>query len=161
MPKIIKVQKKHMPSVRFIGKPYSHEDGINGYGHRWGEWFQHGWFDQLETLGKVEGIEDGYIGFIHCSNYWIGMFVPLGTEVPDGFSHFDIPAGDVGVCWIHGNSDDGSIYNMHTQCRDALRENGMSNFKEDAAFFERYVCPRFTDPDENGDVILDYAVYLA
>ena len=28
-------------------------------------------------------------------------------------------------------------------------------------FFERYVCPRFTTPDENGSVILDYGIFLA
>jgi hypothetical protein len=26
--------------------------------------------------------------------------------------------------------------------------------------FERYNCPRFTEPDENGDVILDYGILL-
>ena len=30
--------------------------------------------------------------------------------------------------------------------------------KEDDWCFERYNCPRFTTPDEKGNVILDYAL---
>jgi len=166
MAEIINVCKEHIPAIRFIGKPYTHEDGAaSGYGHRWDEWFQNGWFDKLEALGEVEGTERGYMGFIRCPHYWIGMPLPPGTEVPEGFSHFDMPAGDVGMCWIYGNADDGSIYHMHDACREALREKGMGAFKKEdtcqSFFFERYVCPRFTQADEQGNVILDYGIYLA
>ena len=32
--------------------------------------------------------------------------------------------------------------------------------KENDWCFERYNCPRYTTPDENGNVILDYAVSI-
>ena len=169
MAEIINVYKELIPPVRFIGKCYTHEDGQGcGYGHRWDEWFGNGWFDVLEGLGKIEGIEDGQLGFIRGipehGGYWIGMFLPPGTEVPDGFASFDLDEGHVGVCWIKGPENDGSIYGMHEQCLQALREKGMGDFlgggPEPAFFFERYVCPRFTHADEQGNIILDYGVYL-
>ena len=32
--------------------------------------------------------------------------------------------------------------------------------EDTALFFERYVCPRFTEPDEAGRVIVDYCFYV-
>jgi len=169
MAKIVNVCREHIPAVRFIGKRYTDNDRVDGgFGYLWGEWFQNGWFDKLEALNQIEGIENGYMGFMRCYpdfDYWIGMLLPPDTEVPEGYSYFNIPAGDVGVCWIQGNEDDGSIYNMHGVCLDTLRKKGMGEFKIDetsrAFFFERYNCPRFTSPDKNGNIILDYGIYLA
>lgn len=30
----------------------------------------------------------------------------------------------------------------------------------DSWYFERFVCPRYTEPDEFGKVIMDYCIYL-
>lgn len=96
--------------------------------------------------------------------YWIGMFFPVNTNVPEGFDYIDISESDIGVCWIKGKEDKG-IYAMHGACISEFQENGMGNFRGDdknrAYYFERYNCPRFTEPDENGDVILDYGIYLS
>jgi len=66
---------------------------------------------------------------------------------------------------IQDSEDDGSIYNMHEVCLGTLRKKGMDEFKIDetsrAFFFERYNCLRFTSPDKNGNIILDYGIYLA
>ena len=169
MPQIINTFKEHLPPVRLIGKRYTAADQIEGgYGHLWGEWFQNDWFGTLEALGEAPNTENGYLGFMRCGpnpEYWIGMFLPPETPVPEGFTFLDIPAGDVGVCWIKGAEHDSGIYHMHDQCVAALTENGMGDFKKDdtgrAFFFERYNCPRFTTPDEDGNIILDYGIYLA
>ena len=96
--------------------------------------------------------------------YWIGMFLPAGTAVPEGYESVDLEAGDVGVCWSRGRADDGSLYGMHGACERALGEKGMGDFRkaEDgrAYFFERYNHPRFDERDEQGNVILDYGIYL-
>ena len=42
---------------------------------------------------------------------------------------------------------------------EAIRAKGMTRF-EDNWCFERYQCPRFTAPDENGNVILDYGISI-
>ena len=168
MPEIIKVQREHLPALRLIGKRYTDVDRENGsFGHKWGEWFQKGWFAVLEQLGEAKEIENGYLGFMRCYpnfEYWIGMFFPPGTVAPDGYDFIDMDEGDVGVCWIQGKGDDGSIYGMHDKCLETLRENGMGEYRKSedgrSYFFERYNCPRFTQNDENGNVILDYGIYL-
>ena len=175
MAEIIKVYKEHLPALRFIGKRYTNADrgSDGGYGCKWAEWFQNGWFEALEKLGEAKNIENGYLGFMRCNGsdcensfeYWIGMFCESGTEVPKGYDFIDLDEGNVGVCWIKGKENDGSIYCMHDECIAKFQENGMGNFKGDsenrACFFERYNCPRFTEKDEQGDVILDYGIYLA
>ena len=43
---------------------------------------------------------------------------------------------------------------------DLMKEKGWKIAKN-TWFFERYDSSRFTIPDENGEIILDYGVYLA
>ena len=54
---------------------------------------------------------------------------------------------------------------MNDECIAKLEENGMRDFKSDENnreyIFERYNCPRFTEKDEQGNVILDYGIYLS
>ena len=169
MPKIINVLKEHQPAVRFVGKRYTDADRADGgFGHKWGEWFQNAWFELLEQIGEAKGIEHGYMGLMRCCpdfEYWIGMCLPTGTDVPDGFEYMDLAEGDIGVCWIQAKEGDASIYGMHDQCIEKFRENGMDKYRVDdrgrAFFFERYNSPRFTDRDEQGNIILDYGIYLA
>lgn len=168
---IIKVYKEHLPSVRFIGKRYTNADRVGGFGHKWGEWFENGWFETLEKIGELKDVENGYLGFMRYDGsdpektfeYWIGMFFLVNTNVPEGFDYIDLDEGDIAVCWIKGKEDEG-IYGMHDACIIKIQENGMGNFKSDdegrICFFERYNCPRFTVPDEEGNVILDYGVYV-
>lgn len=168
---IIKVYKEHLPSLRFIGKRYTNADRMGGFGHKWGEWFEKGWFNSLECLEILKDVEGGYIGFMRYNSvdpentfeYWIGMFFPVDTCVPTGYDSIDIEESDLAVCWIKGKENDG-LYAMHDACIAKFIENDMGDFKCDAAnrfcFFERYNCPRFTSPDENGDIILDYGMYL-
>jgi predicted transcriptional regulator YdeE len=174
---IRRVYKEHLPAVRFVGKLYANKDRVNGsFGSHWGEWFQNGWFESLEKLPQIETPENGYIGLMGCGQennddfqYWIGMMLPENTKVPDGFIYIDIPEGDAGVCWIYGNENNGEIYGQkaHELCVQKLKENEMENIRDNFGkkikwnwFFERYNCPRFTDKDDKGNVILDYGIYI-
>jgi hypothetical protein len=169
MAEIIKVCKEHLPALRFIGKRYTDADRLGGgFGHMWGKWFQNGWFAPLEQQGEVDGIENGYLGFMRCYpnfEYWIGVFLPPGTVAPEGYDFVDLDEGDIGVCWIKGKEEDGSIFAMHEKCLEKFSENGMGEFRKDntgrTVFFERYNCPRYTEKDEDGNVIMDYGIYLA
>jgi len=173
MAEIIKVYRESLPPLRFIGKCYTIVDRKEGYGHKWGEWFQNGWFAELEQLGEAKNIDNGYIGFMRYNSndaentfeYWIGMFFLVNTPIPEGYEFIDLDEGNIGVCWIQGKEEDGSIYSMHEACITQFRENNMDHFKSDAEnriyFFERYNCPRFTQKDEQGNVILDYGTYLS
>ena len=45
-----------------------------------------------------------------------------------------------------------------------MKKQGMEIISDEAGaywFFERYTCPRFTTPDEDGNVILDICQYVA
>ncbi|MCL2704121.1 MAG: GyrI-like domain-containing protein [Defluviitaleaceae bacterium] len=158
MTEIIKAYRQDVPALRFIGKRYVNGDRIGkSFGTRWGEWFVNGWFDLIEErTGGVSAYEDSAanIGLMRGENenyeYWIGMFTPEGTDVPEGFGHVDFPEGAFGVCWIYGKEVE--LYGREAECLERLKEEG---FEAGEWWFERFVCPRFTEPDKDRKVILD------
>ena len=178
---ITKVYKEHAPALRFIGKRYTDSDRVNGgFGVKWHEWFQNGWFGELEKLGPSEAVDNGYLGLMTvCSDHrdengrcefacWIGLFFPAGVAVPDGFGHLDLPESDIGMMWIHGDDRTGEIFGggPHTAAETKLAEHGWGHVRQNAGgtntvvFFERYNCPRFTTRDEQDKVTLDYGFYI-
>ena len=175
---IVRVYREHFPALRFIGKCYTNadRDSAGGFGSQWGKWFEKGWFDELAKLSVLQGVESGSLGFMGCGEnensfqYWIGFFFPENTPVPEGFSSVDVPAGDVGVCWIKGNAETRELYGEvpHNMCMEKLKENGMGVLRDNLKggtekwhwFFERYNCQRFTEKAADGTVILDYGMYI-
>ena len=156
--KILEVKKESCPAARFIGKKYEH-------GPNWGEWWQNDWFSALEQNERLPMNGDAYIGAVHIMDgmpeYWIGMFFPVDTEVPEGFDFVDMEALEYAVCYLYDKEDSGDFYTMetHEMCLDELKALGFKR-KEDNWCFERYNCPRFTTPDEEGNVILDYGISI-
>ena len=172
MVEIIKPYRQGMPAVRFIGKKYGDEDRVNGsFSAKWGDWFKNNLFAEIENAPgyKADFFEDAdaYIRLMRYKNgepfqYWIGMFTPEGTTVPEGYQHLDMPDSMLGVCWIHGPEPD--IYGKDDLVMEVFRANGITPVTDSEGafwFFERYACPRFTEPDENGYVILDHCYYIA
>ena len=150
------------PALRFIGKRYGDP------GH-WGEWFAGGLFDRVErAMGGVEAAAalwenaGGYVGLERRARgelceYWIGMFAPPGTAVPEGFECLDVPAGIFGTCWLHG--PEGEVHSLIPACREALINAGLPPAVDAGGCeisFENGLCPRFTTLDGDGNVILDY-----
>ena len=82
--------------------------------------------------------------------------MPDGTAVPDGFDFIDFPAGELGVCWIYGKEDD--VFMLEGQCGERLEKEGF-DVNTDCCF-ERYACPRFTTPDDDGNIVLDICFFL-
>ena len=68
---------------------------------------------------------------------------------------------EVAVCVLYAKENSGDFYAMetHEMCLEALKEQGFTR-REDSWCFERYQCPRFTTPDEQGNVILDYGISI-
>ena len=166
MVEIIKVYRESLPSLRLIGKRYTDSDrgADGGFDNKWGEWFEKEYFAPLERLGSLPENGDAYIGCMRNLDefeYWIGMFFPKDTLVPEGYLFSDIPLGDVGTCWIYGRKDSGELYGQepHNICMSKVLEAGWQ-IEKDSWFFERYNCPRFATPDEKGKVILDYCFYI-
>lgn len=166
MAEITKVYREEIPAMRFIGKKHHDYSG-------WGEWFANGWFDVVEnSMGGVEKILEvwenggGYVG-LECrkegklDTYWIGMFTPENTKVPEGFDYIDFPKSALGVCWIYGKEED--VHGGIGNCRKEIQNAGMEISTDEKGMevsFENGICPRFTTPDEKGNVILDYCYFV-
>ena len=156
--KIVEPKRESAPCVRLIGKKYKNAPN-------WGEWWQNDWFSALEINERHPINGDAYIGAVHIADgmpeRWIGMFFPIDTEAPDGFEYVDIEPMEYAVCYLYDKENSGDFYTMetHTMCLEELRHLGLKR-REDDWCFERYNCPRFTAPDESGNVILDYAISI-
>lgn len=168
MNQVIKVYKQEVPAMKFVGKKYNGEAGYA----KWGDFFANGWFDVIENaMGGVEKITDiwkdggGYVGLEFRKDgilldYWIGMFAPVDTEVPDGFECYDFDEGNIGVCWNYGKEEE--VHDVGENWKYIMDE-GMEFWTDErgaVAQFENGLCPRFTTPDEKGNVILDYCFYV-
>lgn len=167
---IKKVMKESIPQVTLIGKRYTNRDrdASGTFASHWQEWFAQGWLDQLRQCPAAPGVSDDPLGVMRMTGdgedgfeYWIGMFRAKGAQAPEGFASVEIPAGEAGVCWLYGSDKNGEIYSVEASdlSMAALRDQGW-RFAETGWFFERYNCPRFTQPDEKGNVILDIGAYL-
>jgi hypothetical protein len=167
MYEITKAYVQNIPASRFIGIQYGDGDRMNGgFGCKWGEWFENDRFNKIESLLSEDfknSYEDAgaYIGLMRHKEgepfqYWIGMFLPVGSEVPEGYGYVDMAEAKLGVCWLQG--PEGELYCKEDKCADRLSQEGHEIVNDEAGacwFFERYGCPRFTTPDEQGRVILD------
>ena len=163
MAEIIKTYRQSVGAMRLIGKKYANSDRVNGtFGEKWGEWFQNGWFNEIkrlpyEALRLVYEEYEATIGLVRgdgeAFEYWIGMFMPENTAVPEGFECIDFPKGELGVCWIYGNESE--VYMQEARCLKKLEEEG---FIITGDCFERY-SERF-HPDEKGNVTLDICFYV-
>lgn len=170
--RIVNMYCEHLPALRLIGKRYTREDmdADMMFGSKWNEWFQNGWFDYLGSMGCLAGFEYTVIMGFHMAeqqSWWICMFFPSGTEVPDGFSYVDLPEGDVGICWLHADRNEPALFKMstHDLCKRKLQDAGCTvrvdfNGVPSKWSFERYDNKRFLTADENGKIILDYGTYI-
>lgn len=156
--KILEVKRESCPAARFIGKKYTN-------GANWNEWRENGWFAKLEVMQGLPINDNGYIGAVRVAEgrpeYWIGMFFPANMKVPERFDYVDMEPLTYAVFYLYGNPDSGELYAMetHTMCLEELTAQAWRR-KEDGWRFERYNCPRFTTPDEQGNVVLDYGISI-
>ena len=153
--KIIDIKKESWPACVFIGKQ----------GTNWGEWWSNGWFAPLEAQPALPENGDAYIGAVRIVDgvpqRWIGMFFPEGTPAPEGYEAVDISAKNYAVCYLKDKEGSGDFYTQetHEACLAALKQQGYTRSEGDWCF-ERCNCPRFTTPDAEGMVILDYGIAI-
>ena len=154
--KIVNVKTEICPAARFIGKRYTEQPN-------WGEWWENGWFDLLEQLPQLEINDHAYLGAVRIVNgapeRWIGMLFPQDTAVPEGFDSVNIEPMHYAVFYLYGSAENGELFGLtpHNLCLGELKNRGLKR-REDDWCIERCNCPRFTSPDENGNVILDYLI---
>lgn len=168
MVKILECKKETLPAVKLIGKRYtdSDRDENGSFAAQWGQWFENGWFESLQGEGGIEKVSDDFVGAMRFTEagfeYWIGILMGPEDPVPQGFEAAQIAGGDWGVCYLYGKDGSADIFGMaaHEACLDAWKAAGW-DLAQEVWFLERYNCPRYTTPDENGNVILDYCAKLA
>lgn len=164
---IVKVYKQSVPATRFIGKKYGDADRVDGgFGMQWGQWFENGWFAPLEPMAA--DYEDGgaYIGLMRWKDgepfeYYIGMFLKPESAVPEGYESVDFGEGDIAVAWLKGPENE--VYSHEDQAAQACGKEGYNAAADGSGafwFFERYACPRFTTPDDKGEIILDVCHFM-
>ena len=172
MPEIINTYRETHGALRFIGMRYGdddrNEDG--SFRSKWVEFHKQEWFAAI--LSRIVGDPkdtctdgDSYIGLMRmCEGepfqYWIGMFTPPGTDIPDGLDFVDFEAGSWGVCWIFGKTEE--VFFIEDRCIERLVNESYEVLDDSGELwcFERYADPRFTMPDDQGNVILDLCVWI-
>jgi predicted transcriptional regulator YdeE len=167
MTEIIKAYKQEVPAMRFIGKKYTDKDrGVEckTFGPAWHQWFEKGWFDLLRNHIPKDFINayaeaEACIGLMSDFDseiqYRIGYFAPKDTPVPDGFEYVDFPAGNIAVCLVQGKQHE--VFFQEANCVKRIEQEGIGKCADWC--FERYTN-RYSEPNENGDVILDVCFYL-
>lgn len=161
MAEIVNIYTEQYPALRFIGKSYRDRDRNSSgtFNDQWRKWFKEDLFAPLRALNPRDMAAIGLMSINNVPEfeYWIGMFVPANSQVPRGYEYVDFKPSTVAVTWIKGQENK-ELYSMHKACINALeaRDLVMSN----GWFFERYDYDRFTTKDENGEVILDYCVFV-
>jgi hypothetical protein len=163
---IIKAERIAHPPVRFIGKRF---DTYPNCGLAW----ENDGFSTIEKAGNTAAVnDDSYCVLVGLTEngieFYLGEFMEAGTPVPDGFDYADLPEMSASVVYIKGKQDE--VYSLtspdkRSELQTALAEVDVELPASDAPpkrwlSFERDNCPRFTDPDADGNVILDYALYL-
>lgn len=164
---IVNVYKQDVPATRFAGKKYGDEDRVNGgFGTQWGQWIQNKWFEPLEPLAADFADADANIGLMRWKEgepfeYYIGMFLKEGADVPQGYEIVDFGESSYAVAWLKGKEDE--LYGHESEAARACSQEGYDAAPDENGaywFFERYSCPRFTTPDENREVILDIGHFM-
>lgn len=171
--RIIKTYKEDFPVCRFVGKMYRNCDRVDGaFGYQWGQWHENEWFKPLEERLTEDfkakypetemfiGLMRDKFGGSDDFEYWIGMFLPADCDVPEGYDSIEVNHRAAGICWIKGQEWD--LYCHEGECYAELEKSGFAVARESdgrCMLFERYNCPRFTAPDENGEVILDLGFF--
>ena len=88
------------------------------------------------------------------------MFTPANTPVPEGFAYIDFPAIGLGTCWLYGTEKE---VHKTKACKGAVIDAGLELWTDENGgvwSFENCTCPRYTTPDEQGNVILDYCYFV-
>jgi len=167
---IIKIYRQPVPAMRFVGKRYSDADRVEGgFMAQWMEWFANGWFEELQSGFDPQTLYengDATIGLMRWKEgepfqYWIGVFCPENVEVPEGYEFVDFPPGELGVAWVYGKQ--GEVFCHEYECAQRCMDQGYEIICDEEGaywFFERNVCPRFTTPDEQGNIILDICHFV-
>ncbi len=168
MGELVKLEVKRLPKLKLVGKELrynmeAHMKGDNRIPAFWDKCFSD---DTFSILEKQENYvyDNSYVGVMldwdkgdGDFSYIIGMLMKDGLSVPEGYYCIDLDEADVAIGWIKGKDTADVCSSAHSLTEQALNAEGYSCDKMKWCM-ELYNCPRFTTPDTNGDIILDYYI---
>lgn len=170
MAELINFEVKQLPKLYLIGKEkrmnmeatMGSDNPIPGF---WQECKENGVISKLEEQNKL-WFEDSTIGMMldwergdGDFTYVIGTFFTEDAPVPEDFCKIPFEPCKVAIGYIKGQ-DGPDVYSAaHQMTEEKLKKEGYS---DDGMTWcaEVYNCPRFTKPDSEGNVILDYYLPL-
>lgn len=168
MVKIIKTEINQLPEVFVVGKKITvkmpNKPEINPIPALWDTCFSDNTFDYLMKYRDLL-FNDAYVGWMSdfssdngTFTYICGMLMKSDNlSLDDGFVSRKIEPVTVGIGWIQGSTVPEICFAAHSLVEKAVQEKGYS-CNHATWCMEVYNCPRFTQPDENGEIILDYYV---
>jgi len=166
---IINTRTQEIPALRFIGKKYSEPftdsvfvkvlDNLDN-------WRLNYMFDAIEKQSDrdpktiYEG-GDAYISLMKKDGdffeYWLGMFMPADTAVPEGYEALDFPRSTWGVCRVYGKRN--ALIHYDAACRKQLSQDGILHQEDESRaqwFFQRFNWRSFFEEDKYGKRVLEY-----
>ncbi len=161
MADLVKIEFIEMPEVLVVGKnikvDWTKIHGENPIPAFWKECFKEGMFKKLEAITEYI-YNPAYVGYMNMHSYTCGMLMKLGCEKPgEDFTIHEIAPTKVAVGWIKGIKQNVCM-NAHALTEKALENWGYMYNPDCNWSMELYNCPRFTQQDEEGKVILDYYI---
>ena len=168
MPTLANFQILYLPPVRVIGREirYGMDEHMNGNNRLpafWETCFNNNLFAPLEAIPKSV-FDPSYVGLI-CDwergdgefSYVVGMRMIVGTPAPAGYVYYDLNPCKAAIAWITGPSVAEICSSAHEMTLAAGAEHGV-RFQNSSWNMELYNCPRFTTPDADGNITLDYII---
>lgn len=168
MGELIKFEVKKLPSLILVGKELrynmeAHMKGDNRIPAFWEKCFQEGIFSLLEKQADFV-YDNSYVGVMMDwdkgdgdFSYIIGMLMKDCASVPEGYVCRDIEETDVAIGWVKGENTADVCMAAHPLTEKAIKENGYK-CEQMKWCMELYNCSRFSQPDENGNIVLDYYI---
>ena len=160
---IKKVYKQELPALRFIGKKCIETSEKVNVLNLLDNWQLNSRFNDIEKQSVIdyktffEG-GDAYINLIRKKDgenfeHWMGMFMPNGTEVPQGYDKIDFPKMTICAVRIYGKRDE--IADYEKECLNKLTEEGFAPGNT-RWYFRRFNWNKFFGEDVYGKRLLDY-----
>lgn len=170
MARVFRFEIAELPKVYLVGKEtkyniQTHIQGDNRIPAFWDKCLADGTFKELEKQAELL-YEPGYVGSsINWEmgygkfSYVCGMLFKEGVIVPEGYVMHEIGEVRVGKCWIKGKDSEDVLSNAHTLTMQAIRDQKLcpNQLKWSMQLINGQ---RFSIPDENGEIILDYYIAL-
>lgn len=166
---LIQFEIRRLPRLRLIGKEIRYamqtqRKGENRLPAFWNQCFAEQIFAPLEAQ-QDQLFSPDYVGVMldfqredGDFSYIVGMLMLEGARVPQGYSAVTLDETEVAVGYIKGG--EAQVCGVAHRLTQAALEARGRTCAQMTWCMELYNCPRFTTPDENGDVIVDYYIPL-